>query len=320
MSRKPNIIATTPDGKTITEDMLLGYITLFSVPDRPVRASKLTQRWMGEGLPPELIPQTRKAVNAFQVACRSVETRRRGNDTNGKRTEIEVDPVMETPDKCVYQVTSLVRDKTNEVVDHPKALRVTFDKSSEDITWEPLDKLFDADTVDVLGQRIKDFYDANSAKVPAARVREAIRKLMDFLDATNLRRKAGGVYFVPREGKHYLDSLANILDVLWDGDAELNLIPGIDGDDTRSMVERHFDINVTADIDEIMAAAKDALTRTNRSVRQDAVTNMLVQRKKLGERRERYADLLGNELGEIETKLELLDQQLEALVIAKAAD
>lgn len=317
--RPKNIVAVTPGG-AVTQDMILGFITLFTVPDKPVSASKLNREWIGEGLPHELIPQTRRSVNAFQIACRSVETRKRSESAEKTRTEIEVDPVHETPEKYVYQVTSLVRDKTNEVIEHPKALRVTFDKQSENISWEPLDKLFDSGEVDDIGTAIRDFYDANSKKVPAARVRDAIRKLMDFVDATNLRRKAGGVYFVPREGKGYLDSLASVLTAMWNGDAEVNMIPCVNDEGPREMIERHFDLNVSGEIDEIMATVRDALSRSDRSIRQDAIGNLLARRKQLGARRERYSSLLDTEMGEVETKLDLLDQQLEALVLAKAGD
>jgi len=86
------------------------------------------------------------------------------------------------------------------------------------------------------------------------------------------------------------------------------------------MVARHFDINVTDEIDEIMAKATEALSRPDRSMRQDAIGNMIARRKVLAERTGRYRDLLDTELGEGDTKLELLDQQLEAVVLAKAGD
>jgi len=326
--RRKNVIAVTPGGE-ITEEMILGYITLFTVPDRAVSASKLNRTWISEGLPHTLIPQSRRSVNAFQVACRSVETRRRTEATRTR--EVEVDQVHETADKCVYQVTFLVRDKSNEIIEHPKALRVFFDKHTEAITWEALDKNVDQDQVNELGSRIRDFYDANAKKVPAARVREAIRKLMDVCDATNLRKKAGGVYMVPRtaidpeEGrefhtKDWLDSLSKVLNELWGGDAEVNQIPCANAETEREMVARHFDINVTDEIDEIMAKATEALSRPDRSMRQDAIGNMIARRKVLAERTGRYRDLLDTELGEVDTKLELLDQQLEAVVLAKAGD
>jgi len=324
-----NVIAVTPGGD-ITEEMILGYITLFTVPDRAVSASKLNRTWISEGLPHGFIPQSRRSVNAFQVACRSVETRRRTEAT--KRREIEVDQVHETADKCVYQITVLIRDKANELIEHPKALRVIFDKNTEDITWQRLDADgVDKAEADELGTRIRDFYDANAKKVPAARVRDAIRKLMDACDATNLRKKAGGVYMVPRiaidpedgnqfHTKDLLDSLAKVLSELWGGDAEVNQIPCANAESEREMLARHFDINVTDEIDEIMAKASEALQRPDRSMRQDAIGNMLARRKQLAERTERYKSLVGDELEQVVTKLDLLDQQLEAVVLAKAGD
>lgn len=329
--RAKNVVAVTPGGP-ITEEMILGFITMFTIPDRAVSASKLNREWIGHGLPHEFVPKVRRNVNTFQRACRSVETRRRSDEAK-KRTEIEVDPVSETADKCVYQITRLVRDQANEVIDHPKALKVIFDKHTEVINWKRIDAdAFKLDEANAIGEAIRDWYDANTGKIPAPRVREAVRKLMDHLGGTNLRKKAGGVYLVPRmftsnvetgdeaKSREYLDSLNEVFDVLWGGDAELLMLPCMDGDDERSMVEAHFDIEVSTEIDELMATTTDALTRTDRSMRKDGIGNLLSRFKVLSDRHKRYEDMLDTDITTVREKLDLLSQQLEALVLAKAGD
>lgn len=327
MSPRPpkNVVAITPGGN-ITLDHIIGFYSLFTIPNQPVSASKLNRLWISEGLPPHLIPRERESKHNFMAACRSIETRSRTTDANtNRRKEIEVDPVTENATRVVYQVTALVRDKLNEVIEHPKAMRVVFDKATEKIDSMPLDKNTGLDDEDLktLAARIQEFFDGHTTKVPGERVRAGVRKLMDELGATNVRRKAGGVYFVPKDGKSSLDGLANVFEGLWGEDAELHLIFAANAEGERELVERRFNVNVSEAIEDMMARVKEALTggeEGQRKMRKDAVGNLLQQRKVLGENRERYSELLGTELEEAGEKLDLLDLQLEQLVVNSNVD
>jgi hypothetical protein len=318
-----NVVAVTPGGE-ITVDHIMGFYALFTVPDEPVSASKLNRLWIGEGLPHDIIPNSRSAKNAFQVAARSIENRSRKTDQHNRRVEIEVDPVTEDADRVVYQVTKIARDARNEVIDHPKAMRLTFDKNTELMAWEPLDRLTDMDESDLKGlfDLIQNHFDRNAKKVPGSRVRSGIRKLMKEIDAVNIRKRSGGsgVYFVPKEGKDYLESVETFFAELYGDDAELHLIPTVSAAGQRELIERHFNANVSGEIDSMMAEVTEALKGEGRKLRKDRVGNILQQRKFLGEHRERYVDLLGTSLEEMEVKLGLLDQQLETLVLKTNAE
>lgn len=322
MSRKAAVIAVTPGGD-ITMDHIIGFYALFNVPDRPISASKVHALWTAEGLPPHLIPNAREAKHAFMAACRSVETRTRPERgaSNQRMTEIKANMVMETPDEVIYQITHLVRRPTQEVIDHPKTMRVRFNKHSEYLHWEPLDKRFDASVVDEMGRAIEAHFNRNQTKLPGTRVRSAVRGLMLDLGGTNVRRKAGGVYFVPKEGKDDLDSLGRILETLYGEDSELHLIPCANADGEREMIERHFSVNVTTEVDELMAEVSEALNGdSERRLRKDRVNNILQRRQQLAQHRERYTRLLDTELEEVGEKIGLLDQQLTSLITAYGGD
>jgi hypothetical protein len=313
------VVAVTPGGE-ITLDHIMGFYALFTVPDEPVSASKLNRLWISEGLPHDIIPNSRSAKNAFQVAARSIESRSRRTDAQSRRVEIEVDPVVEDKDRVVYQVTKLARDARNELIDHPKAMKLTFDKNTELMSWEPIDKLTDMDASDLSGlfDLIQNHFDRNAKKVPGSRVRSGIRKLLKEIGAVNIRKRSGGsgVYFVPKEGKDDLDSLETVITELYGPEkAELHLIPTVSAEGQRELIERHFNANVSSEIDELMADVTEALKNDERKMRKDRVGNILAQRKFLGEHRERYVGLLGTSLEEMEIKLGLLDQQLETLVL-----
>lgn len=306
-----NVVAVTPGGN-ITLDMLLGFYALTSVPDRFVSASKLSRIWASKSLPMNLVPTTRKAVDTFKNACRSVETRRRAADAANRSVEVKVDQVEETQTECVYQITRMVRDRTQRVIDHPKAMRVTFSKTQEDIAFDALTSKWH-DELDALQKAILESYDANSEKVPGSKVRAAVRGLMAHLNAVNVRGKSGGIYFVPKDGKDDLDGLGEVMEYLYGDDAMLHLIPCASDEGQREIVERHFEMTVSQEIDETIAKVADKLGST-RKVRSDALGNLLVKRRELGELRNKYAELLSSEVSLTGEKLNLLDEQLGALV------
>jgi hypothetical protein len=222
MARVPkNVIAVTPGGD-ITKDMILGFYALFYIPDQPVSATKLRRLWLAEGLDEKLVPKTRRAVNAFQVACRSVETRRHANGSE-KREEIKVDEVKDDANACVYQITRMVRDQDQVVIEHPKAMRITFNKDSENIKAEKLERGHAAALAGI-EEDIRNHYEANAKKLPGSKIRTAIRAILDEMGATNVRKKSGGVYFCPKEGQGTLESLQAVLKELYKGEAELHLI------------------------------------------------------------------------------------------------
>ena len=299
-----NMIAVSKDGEHV-----MGFYAMFTVPDRFVSASKLNRAWASEGLPMGLVPSDRKAVDTFKNACRSVETRRHGAN---RTVEVKVDQVTETYRDCVYQVTYMVRDKAQRQIDHPKALKVTFDKNDDTIAYEQLSQEYAAQ-LDSIKVAIDESFDANSSKVPGSKVRAAIRGLMDHAQATNVRRKSGGVYFVPKAGRDDLDGLTRVLDFLYSDDAEVHLIPCANDEYQKEMVQRHFELNVSTEIDEAISKIADKLT-SQRKVRSDALGNFFVKRKELGELRAKYAEMIGSEMDTVNEKLSLMDEQLNALM------
>lgn len=313
--RPKNVVALTPGGN-ITIEQVLGWLAMFTVPDEPVTASRLLRTWAGNDLDTTLMPEARVPVNVFQVACRSVESRRRENGS----AEVKVDEVYEDPDSCVYQVTRMVRDREHGMIEFEKSMRVKFDKHTAVISVDPLDK--DAyKHLAGLEATIRERFDKLSNKVPGAKVRAAVRRYMGLLGGTNVRKKSGGVYFVPKgpakhelASKKTLDTIASVLTDLYGGDAELWMIPLAADAGEKEMVEKHFDLNMDEQVEEQIGKIAAVLQRDS-YVRKDLQRNVIENRRRLGELHARYKDLLGTALTDTHDKLGILDEQIEALLM-----
>lgn len=289
---------------------LIGTVTFFTVPDRAVSVSKVRRLWQAEGLNLSLIPEDRKASHVFQAACRSVETRRTNGNGNGD-AEVKVDEVLDDLGECVYQITRLLRDKDNRVIDFPPSMRVVFNKDTKAIKFEGLEaKHYDA--LKHLRAQIEDHFEKNSNKLPGQKIRNAIRDTLKGLHAETMR-KSGGVYFVPIAGASTLESIGRVLEKLYNGDASLALIPMANSEGARELVREHHNAEVIEEC-ESMIAELAALNKRDRNVRPDKMANLIQQRRALSQHRKVYVEILESDATELREKEKVLDAQLEKLM------
>lgn len=310
--RSANVVASTPSGD-ITTEMILGYLGLLSVPNTPVSTTKLRRIWMAEGLDEKLVPKQRRPADVFMAACRSIESRRTEED---RTHEIKVDRVLESSEECVYQVTQLVRDKDHKLIEHPKAMRLTFTAKDGKIKDEAIDNRKLYKELQRLADTIRFEYEENGTKVPGNKVRGAIRETLLAEHATRVQNK--GVYFVPKAARSTLDSIANVLEGLYkEGGAELAVLPLASDKAEKEMVKRHFSENVQGEVDELLA---ECSSRLNSDVppRGDRKATLVNRRREIGVAVAQYQTLLDTRLDVLQEGLKLLDDGLERVMLMAA--
>lgn len=305
-----------------TTKATLGYLTWFSIPDEPVGVRKLKQVLMVNGLPPSLAPKDQKAINTFKRALREQEGKFKVE--GGMTRENDVRMVVETSEDCVYQVSSVVRDYDERVIEHPKALRVVFSKITEDLNFNPLNEVSRTEVLHLM-EAIQDFYDKNSSKVTGARVRGIVRNYLksepdeqrniEGLGGENLRGKSGGIYFVAARHADQLQALGDALAELYSGRGYLHAVPMADGATEREIVRRHHVANTRQEMVEAIAETKKLLSADRqRAARSDVVANQWAAFRALQRRSAAYSALLSDEQEEITQMGEILKKQLDKLV------
>jgi hypothetical protein len=276
----------------VPEEALLGRAATFTLPDEERSGTKLLRAWAKHGLDVNDLPDARQPVHVFQSACASVKTRGRGPGSNGRRVEVTADEIEDNGVGCSYQITLKAWDRANKTIDHEKAMRVEFTKSDSSIKFVPLDA-YDS-RMGELEAQIRAHFDANAKTVPGQKIRNAVREQLLKIGAQNLRRKAGGLYFVPKawqpRGKRgteptkpVLDALKGVLEELYEERADFYLIPLANDEEMQAMVRKHFTINVSDQAEEMTLRALNRV-RTGkgaRGVRQDLVDNMRADQRML---------------------------------------
>lgn len=313
--RPKGVVAQTPNGN-ITDEMIMGYIALVSVPNAPVSTTKLRRAWLMHGLDEKLVPKDRRAADVFAQACRSVESRRTHSE---RTTEIKVDRVLQSEEESVYQVTQMLRDKDLKLIEHPKAMRITYTARDGKIKDEPLDDRKLYKELQALADEIRAHFDKNATKVPGAKVRNAIRETLMAEHSTRVQNK--GVYFVPKLARRTLDDLQGVIGDVYGagGDAELAILPLAADEPEKQMVKRHFEDSVTEDIDTLLAEISQRL-KSDTPLRADRQANLVAERKRLNEGIDRYRDMLDDRMIELSERMKLLDDGLEQLLITGATD
>lgn len=301
----------------------LGFLTWFSIPDDSVSLRTLKKQLALHGLPMSLAPKDTKAIHVFQRAMREQEGKRR---ENGHVRETTVAKVDETADDCVYQISVLKRDLDDRVIDYPKAMRVVFNKKSEEISSKPFSgegAISRAEGAQI-AEEIEEFYDKNSSKVTGARVRTVVRNFIrdeeddergiEGISGQNLRGKAGGIYFVLAQYEWALEALAGMLDELYSGRAYLHYIPMADGEGEREIVRRHHIANTREEMKEAIGEMKGLLsTERERAPRSDVIANKQAQFHALQRRAAKYREVLEDEMDEIQDMASVLRRQIDKL-------
>jgi hypothetical protein len=306
---------------SLGEEHFLGRLATYTLPDEERNGAKLLRTWAKHGLNVDDLPEARQPVHVFQSACASVNTRRT-NIASGQRAEIRADEV-ENNGSCSYQITVKVWDLKGVTIEHEKAMRVRFDKQTNAISFDMLG--YQDKRLHELQDRIRSHFEANAKTVPGQKVRNAVRATLLKCGAQNLRRKAGGLYFVPGTGvnerkrevptKAVLDGLKGVLTDLYGDRADFYTIPLVNDDGQREMVRKHFTINANEKARELSAKAMSRVRqgRGQRGVRAELVTNLHQERRLLVAAVGDFEKLVEVERKDIQASLDELDLSLERL-------
>lgn len=301
----------------------LGKLVTYSMTDEPKNGPTLVRSWAKHGLDVNDLPDQRSGLHIFQSACRSVETRRKG----GTGVEIKVDEVVNDAAECVYQITRMVRDKGEKVIEHPKAMTIAFDKKFDTISVRQLE---DYNVLRGLEEQIREHYAKHGKAIPGQKIRNSVRSTLLNIGAQNVRRKAGGLYFVPKQyrvmkvsgqGMELIDTmpvlvgLKGVIEELYGERGDFYTIPLIDDESSQKMVSKHFSINVNTALRETMERAVQRVRqgKGERGVRQELITSLYGERRRLAAAVNQFQQIVTLEGDDIAANLRDLDTALDEL-------
>lgn len=300
------------------EDAIMGHLVTFSFHDEPQPAGKVVRTWAAHGLDVNDLPDVRSPTHVFQSACRSVETRR-ANSTAG--VEITVAAVKDDSVDCVYQITRMVRDKANALIEYPKAMTLRLDKSTDTISVVELE---DYQALRGLEERIREHFTRHAKDIPGQKIRNAVRDTLLKIGGQNLRGKAGGLYFVPtayrvdRAEVHtqdVIEGLAGFLDETYGAHGYLYRWPMMDSDYSREIVAKHFALDANAKARDLLekAVQRAASGTGDRGIREEFMVTLYNEQRRLAAAAQQYDQLVDLERTDLDANLRDLDEAMRKL-------
>ena len=324
----------------------LGYIVWFSVPDIDQPLRKVRKLWQINGLDPAPLPKEPSNADAFRRAVRAEEGRITLANGDVIETDVQDIPMqdyyVEHVDKkgtksvtregfIVYQVSRVVKDKDELLVDYPKALRVKFNKNTEEIEYEALGDVQRSVILPMM-ESIQERFDANAKSITGSKIRSLVRdyikndsderhKLVG-LSGENMRGKAGGVYFVLAKYADQVSALADFVSELYPhhDSAGVYSVPMADGASEREMIRRQHASNSIAEIEAAIADARRLLREEDgdeprdRAIRENVQQHHFDKLDRLRRRAAEYASALEDEQENVTAHLEVLQRQLRKLL------
>src|SRR4051794_20553401 len=322
MAATKNLVAVTPGGD-ITEDMLAGEYLWYSIPEDMLSLATVRRHVKELDLDLDRFPKERRLEHVAQEACRKVE----GVYQNGTRVEIRAEMVLRNNVEMVYQITKHVQNKEGRVIDHPKALRVVFNYKKNDLDFEPLVRSkTDREEVQEIARRIRENFDNNASKMPGHKLRTILRHYIEDVGGENVRGQSGGVYFMPKinpqkdgsviDGREFVGALLALLEAIYKRRPEAHRVPCVNDEGQREYLKQVFIENCADDLEKYRDELLDMVRsqqdgKRKRGFRRDVVARLVEQRKLIDARRAQFADLLQDELGELDRNMKLADAALK---------
>jgi hypothetical protein len=321
-----NMIAVASDDKQAKK---LGRVVWYSVPDKDVSARRCRTKWGGAGLEMKLrsLPKEPKLADVFQRSVSEQKGRHKLND--GSLVETTVGLVDEDGDEILYQVTRIARDKDERRLLYQAGVRVYFNKEKQEWSGKPMTDVQDSvprrQAMEILAS-IEEAMERNLNTVTGSKIRMLVRDYLQDtteekrgvfgLSGTNLRGKAGGVYFVPEKYLDQVEGLSEFLSELYDepGVGFLYSLPMADSRTEREILREQLELEAIPDIEKATGTVRHLLRQDrDRAVRDDVKDHWQAELAKLRRRAAEYANVLGEEQENITDHIAVLEKQIKLL-------
>ena len=286
----------------IPQDMLLGNLLFTNLIDMKIAATDLTTIFKNNNIPESYVKDISQA-DAFRRASSSIKNRilyinnpNAGND----KVRVEVDEVKSDYDG-IKRIIGVKRiDDVNEDISYLPVGEIVFNRSNGLCTATPLFAPGDADyqTVRNICDEVENKYQDWSVYHNRDTVKNIINRIISDTHPVNLM-PTGLCKFIPQGSTDLLYHLKEALSDLSAykenpsaGDNIVEIIPVIDTDEQRSLVEKNFTAEITNELFAFTQELKDILTK-KQSLSTRTASSYIDKFNTLKKKAQEYETLLG---------------------------
>lgn len=306
-------------------DSALGHLIWFSVGDLEITRSDIEDLAGSVNLPERLLPAPIRSVDAFRRATGEV-----GGTISGTEHINEVLLVREVSSDKEGVVRHLIKetaDKKNKRLIYNHCGTFKYDRERENMWGTAYSEEVSpfVEKANTLFQKYKNYYTADH-------IRRMIKSALFECQSVPLR-PSGAVYFIPKKHENTIRSLRDFVKQLPAESTEIHLMPVVDMDEQREMLEAKLRSHIASEVSKIGAALggnPEILTvkhglrklagnlaevlKSNPSFSKTVVNNAVEQFQAMSLQVKEYESLLETNLGEVRSTLDILRKQMVTML------
>ena len=305
----------------IPQDMLLGNLLFTNLIDMKIAVSDLTAIFQKNNIPESYVKDISQA-DAFRRASSSIKNHILLLSGATDKVRVEVDEVKSDYDG-IKRIIGVKRvDDVNEDISYQPVGEIVFNRSNGLCTATPLFAPGDVDyqAIRDICDEVENKYQDWSVYHNKDTVRNIINRIISDTHPVNLM-PTGLCKFVPQGStdllyhlKEALSDLSLYRDKTSSGDNIMEIIPVIDTDEQRSLVEKNFTAEITNELFAFTQELKDVLTK-RQSLSTRTASSYIDKFNTLKNKAQEYESLLGVYVQSIHTQitdaLELVDNNTD---------
>lgn len=317
-----NVLCKT--NQEIPQDMLLGNLLFTNLIDMKIPVSDLTGIFQSNNIPDTYV-KTISHADAFRRASSSIKNRVlyvTGINGGHDKVHVEIDEVKCDSDS-IKRIIGVKRvDEVNEDIKYEPVGEIVYNRTNNMCIATPLSAPGDADyqTIRDLCDEVENKYNEWSVYHNKDTVRNIINRIISDTHPVNLM-PTGLCKFIPQNSTDLLYHLKEALKTMSTyrtnvaaGDNIIEIIPVIDTEEQRELVEKNFTAEITNELFGFTQELKDVLTKKQTlSVR--TATSYIDKFNLLKQKAQEYESLLGIYVDsihqQITASLELVDSSTD---------
>ena len=263
----------------------------------------------------ELVPNAPKPKNAWRRATKDMEHAEELDD------DTTVEFMTRRLNKDVRHFVREVKNTKKGRLEYEELIKWTYVKAekgrSEYVSWNPLvDDESRIKDIAKYHRKMGDIKERYEKSFTEHEIRRAIRDILEQSRQISLK-SSGGVYFIPEQ---YAEKLTDIKSVLthinkWGQSSfrsELWQVPVISNNEQRDMIEQGIREETVSYADSKMKEIKELL-ENGEEITQKRYTTLITELKKVEERKNEYAEIIGRNLETCDEQLDIMKLQIRKL-------
>lgn len=291
--------------ESYSHDMILGRLAWYSIPEITLNYQHFVMQLHKYNLADYVIPLPPRSPDVFRRACTKSETKR-VHAPNGMLLNYFISEVGKDNTAIWRQLVRETVDKNERCLEYTPLVELVFDRATHLISTKILVDFLTPIEQNIVAN-LHAHYAAMKNELSSYTTRQTIMKILTKMKATTVR-PTGGVYFIKESYYEPLSNLEELVNTMSEG-TSFHTLPLLDDKKQREMLRKAFEDESAESVDRSLEEIRKILVN-GISISPEKYSAYFEDFQELTAKTQEYAELLEEELGVTNSRLELYQEQV----------